>query len=81
LFYALVAASIFIFRKKLPHSERSYKAWGYPAMPVVFIVVAVLLIANTIIEMPKQSLIGVGIILLGLPLHYFLRARRRGTAR
>jgi APA family basic amino acid/polyamine antiporter len=76
LFYALVAASIFIFRKRLPHAERSYKVWGYPVLPIVFIVVAALLIANTVLEMPKQSLIGVGIILLGIPLHYFLKARR-----
>ncbi len=75
LFYALVAASVFIFRKKLPHAQRSYKVWGYPVVPVVFIIVAVLLLANTIIEMPKQSLIGVVIILLGVPLYYVSRAR------
>jgi APA family basic amino acid/polyamine antiporter len=80
LFYALVAGSIFIFRKKLPHAERSYKVWGYPALPMVFIVVAVLLIANTVIEMPQQSLIGIGIILLGIPLHYLLQSRRSVTS-
>jgi APA family basic amino acid/polyamine antiporter len=77
LFYALVAGSVFIFRKKLPDVKRSYRVWGYPAMPLIFIVVAVLLIANTAIEMPEQSLIGVGIILLGIPLHYFLKSQWR----
>ncbi len=75
LFYALVAASVFIFRKKLPDAQRSYKVWGYPAVPVIFILVAAFLLANTVIEMPQQSLIGLGIILLGVPLYYLFRAR------
>ncbi len=75
LFYALVAGSVFIFRKKLPHAQRSYKVWGYPVVPVIFILVAAFLLGNTVIEMPTQSLIGVGIILLGAPLYYLLRGR------
>jgi APA family basic amino acid/polyamine antiporter len=72
LFYALVASSVFVFRRKLPQVHRPYKTWGYPLVPVVFILVAVLLLTNTVIEMPRQSLIGLGIILLGVPLYFFL---------
>ncbi len=81
LFYALVAASVFIFRRKLAHVPRSYKVLAYPAMPVVFIVVAILLLANTVMEMPRQSFIGLGIILLGVPLHFLLRSRWRTVTR
>lgn len=72
LFYALVASSVFVFRRKLPQVHRPYKTWGYPLVPVVFILVAVLLLTNTVIEMPRQSLIGLGIILLGVPLYFLL---------
>jgi APA family basic amino acid/polyamine antiporter len=40
IFYALVTGSIFVFRKKLPHAERPYRAWGYPVVPVLFLLVA-----------------------------------------
>ena len=72
LFYALVASSVFVFRKQGPQLHRPYKTWGYPLVPVVFILVAILLLANTLIEMPRQSLIGLGIIMLGVPLYFFL---------
>ena len=72
LFYALVASSVFVFRKQGPQLHRPYKTWGYPLVPVVFILVAILLLANTVVEMPRQSLIGLGIILLGVPLYFFL---------
>lgn len=72
LFYALVASSVFVFRKQGPQLHRPYRTWGYPLVPVVFILVAILLLANTLIEMPRQSLIGFGIILLGVPLYFFL---------
>src|SRR5687767_10179667 len=75
IFYALVTSSIFLFRRKYPDLERPYRAWGYPVVPVVFLLVAGWLLINTIITAPTQSFIGIGPILLGLPVYYYLTNR------
>src|SRR5689334_5304455 len=49
LFYILVAGSIFLFRKRMPNAERPYRTWGYPIVPIVFLIVSVCLIIQTII--------------------------------
>jgi APA family basic amino acid/polyamine antiporter len=76
IFYALVTASIFVFRKRYPDAERPYRAWGYPVVPVVFMLVAVWLLVNTIMTSPTQSLAGIGLIILGLPVYYYFNSKR-----
>jgi basic amino acid/polyamine antiporter, APA family len=75
LFYALVTSSVFVFRRRYPDAERPYRAWGYPVVPVIFLLVAGWLIINTLITAPTQSFIGVGLILLGLPVYYYLNSK------
>ena len=72
IFYALVTSSIFIYRRKYPELARPYKAWGYPVVPVIFLFVAGWLLINTMWTAPTQSFIGIGLILLGLPVYYYL---------
>ena len=72
IFYALIGSSIFVFRKRYPDAERPNKAWGYPVVPVLFLLVSGWLLINTMITAPKQSFIGIGLILLGLPVYYYL---------
>lgn len=72
IFYALATASVFVFRIKYPDLERPYKAFGYPVVPILFLFVATWLIINTIWTSPKQSFIGIFLILLGLPVYYYL---------
>lgn len=72
IFYALITSSIFIFRRKYPNAERPYRAWGYPIVPVLFLLVAGWLLINTMITSPTQSFIGIGLIILGLPVYYYL---------
>jgi APA family basic amino acid/polyamine antiporter len=78
LFYALVASSVFIFRRRLPDAERTYRVWGYPFTPIIFLGVSAWLIITTIYNTPRQSLIGLGLMALGLPV-YFILDRRRST--
>jgi APA family basic amino acid/polyamine antiporter len=78
LFYALVAGSVFIFRKKLPDAERTYRVWGYPFVPIIFLLVSAWLILQTISDHPRETGIGLGLILLGLPV-YWLLTRRNST--
>ena len=77
LFYALITSSIFIFRRKHPDAPRPYRAWGYPVVPVIFLLVAGWLLVSTLINTPQQSVTGLLLIVLGLPVYYFLTRGER----
>ena len=78
IFYALITGSIFIYRRKYPHLERPYKAWGYPVVPVIFLLVAGWLLYRTVVDSPVQSITGLVLIGLGLPVYVgFLLFGRR----
>lgn len=76
IFYALTTATIFVFRRKFPDLERPYRAFGYPIVPVLFLLVATWLLVTTLVNSPKNSLIGIGLILLGLPVYFYLTKTR-----
>jgi basic amino acid/polyamine antiporter, APA family len=75
IFYALATSSVFVFRKKFPDAERPYRAFGFPIVPIVFLVVAGWLLINTMISTPTQAFAGIFLILLGLPVYYYLTRR------
>ena len=75
LFYAFVAGSVFIFRRRMPDAPRPYRTWGYPVVPIIFLVVTAWLILTTIWNTPKQTAIGLGLMLIGLPI-YLIWSRR-----
>ncbi len=79
IFYGLASASVFVFRKRMPNADRPYRTWGYPLVPVVFIAVTILLIANTIWTAQLRSLIGLGWILLGLPLYWYWQGKKKSS--
>jgi APA family basic amino acid/polyamine antiporter len=66
LFYGLNASAVFVLRRKKPYAERPYKVWGYPAVPLIFILVTAWLLVNTLITSPMQTLAGLGLMLMGL---------------
>jgi len=63
----------------MPDAERPYRTWGYPIVPIVFLIVSMFLIVQTIINTPRQSAIGLGLILLGLPVYYLLGRSQKST--
>jgi APA family basic amino acid/polyamine antiporter len=73
LWFALAALSIFIFRRKEPDAPRPFRTPGYPLTPIVFIVAALVIVGNTVIAQPVQSLVGLGITLLGIPAYLWWR--------
>lgn len=75
IFFAFAASSIFIFRKKLSHQNRSYKTTGYPVTPIFFITVAGWFIINTLITKPEQA--AAGLIFLGMGIAFFFCWRRK----
>jgi APA family basic amino acid/polyamine antiporter len=72
IFYALATASVFVFRRTMPDAERPYKAFGYPVVPILFLLAAGWLLVNTMISTPVQAFTGIILILLGLPVYYYL---------
>jgi basic amino acid/polyamine antiporter, APA family len=73
IFYAMVTGVVFVLRKKRPDAPRSYKTFGYPVVPIIFIVLATLLLINTVFESPKESLIGLAFILAGVPVYFIFK--------
>ncbi len=73
IFYALAAASVFVYRKRLPYANRPYRVPGYPVTPLVFIASAIALVTNTIATQPKRAVVGLGIVLAGAPAYAIWR--------
>ncbi|HUQ93599.1 MAG TPA: amino acid permease, partial [Bryobacteraceae bacterium] len=74
ILYGMATASVIVLRYKRPDLPRPYKTMGYPVIPVLFVLVAIALLASTLRSSPRESLMGIGIILLGLP--FYMRWRR-----
>ena len=79
IFYVLTIAGIFILRRKLPNAERPYKAFGYPVLPAVYILFAVLFCGGLVWASPTYSLWGLAITLLGIPLYYLAVRNNKKT--
>jgi len=78
-FYALAVAGVFVLRRTRPQLERPYRTWGYPGVPVVFLVAALFLLGNYLVRETVSFAIDIGIILTGVPVYLWL-ARRKGRA-
>ncbi len=77
LFHATTGAAVFVLRRTRPDAPRSYRAWGYPLVPAVFILSSLALVVNTLAERPRETLFGVGILALGLPAYAWWRRRSK----
>jgi basic amino acid/polyamine antiporter, APA family len=77
LFYALTIAGIFILRKKMPNAERPYKAFGYPILPAIYIVMAIAFCVLLIAFKPVYAGWGLAIVLAGIPLYYLAVANNK----
>ncbi len=71
LFYGLTAATVFVFRRTMPLANRPYRAWGYPVVPALFLLVTAWLIVNTFIATPTQAFTGVALMALGIPFYWY----------
>jgi APA family basic amino acid/polyamine antiporter len=66
-FYALAVAGVFVLRHTRPGLERPYRTWGYPYVPVVFLVAALFLLGNYLVRETTSFAVDIGIILSGVP--------------
>jgi APA family basic amino acid/polyamine antiporter len=77
LFYALTILGIFILRKKRPDLERPYKAFGYPVLPAIYILMAIAFCALLIFYKPVYAGWGLAIVLAGIPIYYIAVANKK----
>lgn len=77
LFYMLTIAGIFILRKKQPGMERPYKAFGYPVLPILYILMGLSFCGLLIAYKPQFTWPGLIITLIGIPVYYMASAGRR----
>jgi basic amino acid/polyamine antiporter, APA family len=70
LFSAAAILAVIVLRRKMPNLTRPYRVIGYPFLPVAFALAAALIVVNTALTKPFESLVGLGIVLTGLPLYY-----------
>jgi APA family basic amino acid/polyamine antiporter len=77
LFYMLTIAGIFILRRKRPDAERPYKAFGYPVLPIIYILMGIAFCILLIIYKPQFTWPGFIIVLLGVPLYYIAISRKK----
>lgn len=73
LFYALTAATVFVFRMREPNANRPYSVTGYPVVPALFILAAFVLLVFSFMNQPRESIAGALVILCGVPLHYLFQ--------
>ena len=75
IFYALAAASVFVYRKRIPEAVRPFRVPFYPVTPLLFIAAAAALVINTVLSQPGLAAIGLGIVLLGAPAYFIWRGK------
>ena len=82
IFYALVTAGILILRRREPLLSRPYRTWGYPYVPLTFVLIAVFILANTFVERRSDAFWCLGLVSSGLPAYSVWRIwqRRRWKA-
>jgi len=73
LFYIVTIVGLFVLRKKEPNTPRPYKAWGYPYIPLLYIVLTSLICLDLLVFNFTNSIIGIAIIALGIPVYFLFR--------
>jgi len=72
IFYGMNGLSVFVLRRTWPEARRPYRAWGYPIVPALFLVVTAFLLVNTLVATPVRAIAGLGLILSGLPVYAYM---------
>ena len=78
ILYGMTAASVIVLRRKRPEMERPYRVPGYPVVPVLFVFVALALLYSTLRSSPRESGIGLGLIVAGLPFYFYWKSQKHG---
>jgi basic amino acid/polyamine antiporter, APA family len=76
IFFGLMAIGLFLLRRR-PGLQPGYRVWGYPVTPAIFVTSSFAIVVNQIVSSPRESLFGLSLVLLGLPIYYFLTRNKK----
>jgi len=79
LFYIITVAGVLILRKREPDAERPYKVWGYPYLPIIYLIVAGFVALGIIVSRFSIAITGIGIVALGWPIYTIFSRRNQST--
>ena len=77
LFYILTIGGLFILRKKEPNAERPYKAFGYPVIPILYIVITAAICFTLLVYDTRNTGLGLFIVALGIPVYYLFLNKKK----
>ncbi len=80
LFYMIAGTTVFVFRWRDPQATRPYRVWGYPVVPILFVLASAVLLYFTFRDNYPNSGLGCLVILAGIPVFYGFARRRRSNA-
>lgn len=80
IFYILSIAGIYILRKKYPDAERTFKAPGYPVLPAIYILLAIIICVSLLVYRPLYTWPGLILVIIGIPLYYILMKKKNKVA-
>jgi amino acid transporter len=69
-FYAMAVAAVFVLRRTRPEMPRTYRTWGYPVVPLLFLLASLFLLGNYLVSQPGSFALDIGVILTGVPVFY-----------
>lgn len=75
LIFGFVGAGLFVLRKSKPNLTRPYKVWGYPITPILFVSACVVLVINTLLVYTSESIVGLLLMLGGIPVYMYLKKK------
>ncbi len=75
ILYGMTAASVIVLRRRRPDLHRPYRTFGYPFVPVLFVLGAAAVIFFTLRQSPRESLLGLSVIFAGLPFYFHWKRR------
>ena len=73
LFSVAGGLAVFRLRRTRPDHPRPYRTFGYPVVPALFVAGSMLFVWNTLVERPVESIAGLGLLALGLPVYWYWR--------
>ncbi len=80
ILYGMTGIAVMVLRRRRPEMPRPYRTLGYPWVPVLFVLGAAAVVWSTLFQSPRESLLGLGIILAGLPFYFHWRGKCGGES-
>ncbi len=77
IFYGATTLGVFVLRRTIPDAPRSYKVWGYPVVPAIFILFCIALVGITMYSKPREAFFGLGLMATGIPFYLVWTSKKK----